>query len=130
MQHLVHHKQEFEYGTRADATTVIAKHATSKRLWDYLASIYHPQGIAATFGTFQEVLHFQFHSSNNTSIQIAEFQGLLNQAAETGLRLKDQISIMIMLNALPSSYHQLVSTIVHSTKSEDFVPSLIKQSIL
>ena len=35
-----------------------------------------------------------------------------------------------MLNALPSSYHQLVSTIVHSTKTEDFLPSLIGRSIL
>ena len=35
-----------------------------------------------------------------------------------------------MLNALPSSYHQLVSTIAHSTKTEDFLPSLIGRSIL
>ena len=60
MQYLVHHEQEFKYSTSAHATTIIEKHATSKKLCDYLASIYHPQGIAATFGTFQEVLHFQF----------------------------------------------------------------------
>ena len=107
MQHLVHHEQEFKYGTRANATTVIEKHATSKRLWDYLASIYHPQGISATFDAFQEVLHLQFCPSNNTSIQIVEFQGLLNQAAETGLGLEDQISAMIILNDLPSSYQTL-----------------------
>ena len=35
-----------------------------------------------------------------------------------------------MLNALSSSYHQLVSTIVHSTETEDFLPSLIGRSIL
>ena len=46
------------------------------------------------------------------------------------MRLKDQISAMIMLNALPSSYHQLVSTIVHSINSEDFMQSLIRYSIL
>ena len=125
IQHLVHHEQEFEYGTRANVTTVIEKHVTSKRLQDYLASIYHLQGIATTFGAFQEVLHFQFHQSNNVSIQITEFQGLRNQATEISLRLKDQISTMIMLNALPSSYHQLVSTITHSTKTEDFMLSLI-----
>ena len=130
IQHLVHHEQEIEYGTRAHATTIIEKHATSKRLWDYLASIYCPQGISATFGAFQEVLHFQFHKSNNISIQIAEFQGLLNQAAESSLRLEDQISAMIMFNVLSSSYHQLASTIVHSTKTEDFISSLITQSIL
>ena len=37
---------------------------------------------------------------------------------------------MIMLNVLPSSYHQLVSSIVHSTKTKDFILSLIRQSIL
>ena len=59
-----------------------------------------------------------------------EFQGLLNQATETSLRLEDQISTMIMLNVLPSSYHQLVSTIAHSTKTKDVMLSLIRQSIL
>ena len=37
---------------------------------------------------------------------------------------------MTMLNALPSSYHQLVSTIVHFIKTEDFMSTLIRQSIL
>ena len=108
-----------------NANTIIEKHVTSKRLWDYLASIYHPQGIAASFSAFQEVLHFQFCPSNNISIQTAEFQSLLNQAAKASQRHEDQISAMIMLNSLPSSYHQLVSTIVHSTRTKDFVPSLI-----
>ena len=37
---------------------------------------------------------------------------------------------MIILNTLPSSYHQLVSTIVHYIKTKDFMLSLIGQSIL
>ena len=56
MQHLVPHKQEEVHGTGADVGTILEKHSTSKRLWDYLASIYRPQGIAAIFGSFQEVL--------------------------------------------------------------------------
>ena len=133
MQHLVHHEQELKYGTRADAATIVENHTTSKRLWDYLGSIHHPQGISATFGTIQEVLCFQFYPSNNISIQIVEFQGLLNQAAETSLRLEDKISSMIMFNTtvyISSSYNQLVSTIVHSTKIKDFISSLIGWSIL
>ena len=76
MQHLVQHEQVEEQGTGTQAGTILEKHSTSKRLWDYLASIYQPQGIAAIFGAFQEVLQFQFHPSSNISIQIAEFQGL------------------------------------------------------
>ena len=127
MQYLVHHEQEFEYGTRADATTIIEKHATSKRLWDYLASIYHPQGISATFGTFQEVLHFQFCPSSNISIQIAEFQGLLNQTDETGLRLKDQISAMIMLNALYYNSPLFLFFWIHLFLSHDYLSFLCHQ---
>ena len=93
MQHLVPHEQEEVQGTGTDVGTILEKHSTSKRLWDYLASIYRPQGIVAIFGSFQEVLRFQFRSSNNISVQIAEFQGLLNQAHETGLKLENDIHI-------------------------------------
>ena len=76
------------------------------------------------------MLQFQFWPSNNISVQITEFQGLLNQTSETGLKLENNISAMVMLNTLPSSYHQLVSTIVHSTRTKDFLPSFIGKSIL
>ena len=55
MQHLVPHEQEVVYGTGADIGTILEKQSTSQRLWDYLASIYRPQRIAAIFGAFQEV---------------------------------------------------------------------------
>ena len=76
------------------------------------------------------MLFKKFSISNSINSTTSVSRSLNSEVFLTSLRLEDQISVMIMLNTISSFYHQLVSTIVHSTKTEDFMPSLIGQSIL
>ena len=111
----------------------VACPSLARDLWDQLAALYALTGITSQYEAFSQALgiriidlsdHSNRHGSNDLSItmasQINALTSTYDKMSTAGLQLPDNLRTMILLNALPSSYHPLVSTIIQTTTAVDF----------
>ena len=102
-----------------------------KDLWDQLAALYASTGIISQYEAFSWALgiqiinpsgHSNCHRSDNLPITIASQINALTSTYEkmstAGLQLPGNLRTMILLNALPSSYHPLLFTIIQKKKKQ------------
>ena len=113
-----------------------------KDLWDQLAALYAPTGITSQYESFSQALgiwiidlsdHSNRHGSDDLPItmasQINALTSTYDKISTVGLQLPDNLRTMILLNALPSSYRSLVSTIIQTTTAVDFTLGTIPKVI-
>ena len=126
----------------------VAHPSLAKDLWDQLAALYVPTGITSQSEAFSQALgiwiidpsdHSNRRRSDDLPItmasQINALTSTYDKMSTAGLQLPDNLRTMILLNALPSSYRPLVSTIIQTTTAADFtlditIPKVISEAQL
>ena len=119
-----------------------------KDLWDQLAALYVPTGITSQYEAFSQALGIQIIDLNDHSnccgsddlpitmvSQINALTSTYDKMSTVGLQLPDNLRTMILLNALPSFYCPLVSTIIQTTTAVNFtldktIPKVISKAQL
>ena len=110
----------------------VACPSLAKDLWDQLAALYAPTGITSQYEAFSQALGIQIIDLNDHSnccrsddlpitiaSQINALTNTYDKMSTAGLQLPDNLRTMNLLNALPSSYRPLVSTIIQTTTAVD-----------
>jgi hypothetical protein len=96
----------------------------SEALWTTLCQLYSPTGVTGQYDSFSRAIKFTIsdHSRNAEDMpnQINHLVNIFNEMSTASLVLPDNLKAMILLNALPSSYKTITSTIVQTVTRANF----------
>lgn len=94
-----------------------AKESRAKAIWDKLAGLYATGGIAGRFFLLHEIIEKRVQPKTAAE-DLSSITSSFQQLATAGLDLPESFRAMLTLTLLPSNYHALRSTIVHSVTDE------------
>src|ERR1700759_4747010 len=100
---------------------------TAHETWAELVKKYDTPGFGGVFLEFKNLLAFKFSGARNPATEINEMMIIVEKLAENNFPIPDPMLVMFILNALPSTYNVLASTVnlnmhVKNVQPTDMIP--------
>lgn len=111
----------------------IAKCKTALEAWTLLAIAYEKPGAVGTFVAFQNLFNTQLVDTKLLGPQLDHLHEAATQVAAAGIKVKNQLLALLMINALLKSYQALSGTIlatapnVATLKPSDVRPRIVEE---
>ncbi|KAF8630176.1 hypothetical protein AX17_005473 [Amanita inopinata Kibby_2008] len=99
---------------------------TPRVLWKFLKECYKTPGLAQIFGDFCQVLGFKLSGNQNPEVEITKLIINLAKLEAQSVAILDLLQVMILLNAIPAKWDNLVSTYLSTKKQTEMSVSKVK----
>ncbi|KAF8628805.1 hypothetical protein AX17_005915 [Amanita inopinata Kibby_2008] len=100
--------------------------ASPRVLWKFLKDCYETPGPAQIFGDFRQVLGFKLSGNQNPEVEITKLIINLAKLDAQSVTIPDLLQVMILLNAIPAKWDNLVSTYLSTKKQTEMSVSEVK----
>ncbi|GJV57133.1 hypothetical protein Tco_1458138 [Tanacetum coccineum] len=110
----------------------ITKETTIARIWKKLETLYMTKSVANHLYLKKKLYTFHMHLGKSQSEHIDEFQKLVGDSAAIDTAISDEDQALLLLTSLPSSYDNIVETLLYSRdtlKLEDVLATLISREL-
>ena len=110
--------------------SIVLNQTTLENMWDALILAYDRVGPVGAFVLWQQLYGMKYDDSKSLMPQIQGTLDLVNRVTNAGITLGDQLSTMLIIAALPTSYDTIASTILTTTadisrmKPADVLPKI------
>lgn len=98
---------------------------SAKLAWDTLKEVHRPKGPARKVSLFKKLLAMRMGEFESMQTYICQFSAHVEQLAEVGVELQEELFVIMLLASLPSSYENLVVAL----EARDSLPSLTSLKI-
>ncbi|TFY53776.1 hypothetical protein EVJ58_g9259 [Rhodofomes roseus] len=103
---------------------------TSKALWDELKALYDKQTPAGVYKEFRTAINARIPPNEHPNPTFANIAAAFDKLAGEGIDIPASLRAMIALNALPSRYDTVVTTILQAKELTEMKIDYVRESVV
>ncbi|TFY50119.1 hypothetical protein EVJ58_g11177, partial [Rhodofomes roseus] len=103
---------------------------TSKALWDELKALYDKQTPAGVYKEFRTAINARIPPNEHPNPTFANIAAAFDKLAGEGIDIPAPLRAMIALNALPSRYNTVVTTILQAKELTEMKIDYVRESVV
>jgi len=107
----------------------VAQETDAYALWTKLEEMYQSKTSRNKALLMRRLVNLKLRSGNSVAVHSSEFQSLVNQLSNVGMKFDDELQALLLLSLLPDDWETLVVSLSNSAPDGKLTMSMVKDVV-